>query len=54
MVTFRGSRTAMALGAVSFRISLTQASSRWGSMVTWATVTPTCNINWLRNVAIHL
>lgn len=42
MVTLSGSSIAMALGAVSFRTSLTQASRRWGSVVVWETVTPTC------------
>lgn len=42
MVTLSGSRTAMTLGAVSFRYSLTHASRRWGSVVVWETVTPTC------------
>lgn len=32
----------MALGAVSFKKSLTHASRRWGSVVVWETVTPTC------------
>lgn len=42
MVTLRGSRTAMARGACSFSTSRTHASSRCGSIVAWATVTPTC------------
>lgn len=41
MVTLRGSRTAMARGACSFSTSLAHASSRCGSIVAWATVTPT-------------
>lgn len=43
MVTLSGSSTAMALGAESFRNSLTHASRRWGSVVVWETVTPTCH-----------
>lgn len=42
MVTLRGSSTAMARGACSFSTSRTHASSRCGSIVAWATVTPTC------------
>lgn len=42
MVTLRGSRTAMARGACSFSTSRAHASSRCGSIVAWATVTPTC------------
>ena len=42
MVTLSGSSTAMALGAVSLSTSLTHDSSRWGSVVVWETVTPTC------------
>lgn len=41
MVTLRGSRTAMARGAWSFSTSLTHDSNMWGSIVAWATVTPT-------------
>lgn len=41
MVTLRGSRTAMARGACSFSTSRAHASSRCGSIVAWATVTPT-------------
>lgn len=41
MVTLSGSRTAMALGAVSFKYSLTHASRSCGSVVVWETVTPT-------------
>lgn len=37
-----GCRIAMALGAVSFKKSLTHASRRCGSVVVWETVTPTC------------
>lgn len=44
MVTLRGSSTAMARGACSFSTSLTHASSKWGSIVAWATVTPTCGM----------
>lgn len=42
MVTLRGSRTAMARGACSLSTSRAHASSRCGSIVAWATVTPTC------------
>jgi len=42
MVTLRGSRTAMARAACSFSTSRAHASSRCGSIVAWATVTPTC------------
>lgn len=49
MVTLSGSSTAMALGAESFRKSLTHASRRWGSVVVWETVTPTCHKILLHN-----
>lgn len=44
MVTLSGSSTAMVRGAVSFSTSLTHASSKWGSVVVWETVTPTCDM----------
>lgn len=44
MVTLSGSSTAMVRGAVSFSTSLTHASSKWGSVVVWETVTPTCEM----------
>lgn len=57
MVTLRGSRTAMARGACSFRTSRAQASSRCGSIVAWATVTPICGtacVTTLAKGCIHL